>query len=176
MPYFRKGTRVKWVAEDNREHHGTVIKGGSKVVVAVEDGGRRQATGPADIFYPSVKRLPEHPASTMDRYTVKNFRVIPGGQETRRIEGTILEDGTPIASFDNAGRGGANLYQPLVDRQALDTLELFARDWCALNGLETPIDPIDLWLDWEVDGKPYGELALDYCKAINDSLKGVSGG
>ena len=169
---FKKGDRVKWVGDDNQEHYGTVVKGGREGVTAVEDGGNRQATGTIDGFEKSDKPLPTHKPSVMDKYSVEKFKTIPGGQETQIFSAVIWAGGIPIASVTNDGRGGCNSYMPLTGetQKTIDRAQIHAADWAKEHGIDNPIDSLDLWMDWFVNGRPYGQTADEFFRPLREAL------
>ena len=87
-----KGNRVKFELKGEVKY-GVVFKGGSEMVVVIEDGGMKEFKGHADWFELSEHPLPKDEPSDMDRYSLKGYKEINGHGDSRTFEAIILENG-----------------------------------------------------------------------------------
>lgn len=152
----KKGARVEWT-DRGTMHYGTVVKGGARVAV-VEDGDlKHEVRGPATAFNPSTKALPQDDPSSMDRYTVKNYRELRG-EETRCFECEI-HGPNGIIFARNSGTGGSNTYFPKAPGRAVRQLYDDAKAWATQFGYADMSEPDDWWLEWYQHQRPFGVLA-----------------
>ena len=170
MVTAKKGDRVQFpMMGDNgiETAYGVVKKGGKRNVIVVLDGGKHEVLAKAMLFELSDKPLPEVESTLMDKYSVKDFKGIGVGKDGDMFTCTICMAGKAFATVQQSGNGGPNYYHPLkVEEEYRSTLEQFKKDaqeWMKLFKTP-PIDSEDLWIEWWVNYRPYGQTAAEYLK------------
>jgi hypothetical protein len=159
---FKKGDRVKWMSDDG-EKHGTVLKSGKNISV-VQDGGRHQARGPADLFDPSDKPLPALEPSLMDKYSITGMKQFLG-TDGYCFSATVRENGEKIGMVHNSGSGGANDYNGL-NFAGIPEFEKDSIEWSKKNGYECAREAADLFVEWYCEHRPYGVSPREYLKGF----------
>jgi hypothetical protein len=160
---FKRGDRVQWDGEGVTKH-GTVTKGGSKVVVVVLDGGKLEVRGHPACFSPSSVPAPKDDSNPMDAWDIKNYRCL-GGDETPMFTCNIAYNGKTVGTAQNSGMGGRNEYQftnGVVHDQFLADATKWHHQFTGDNGYE----PEDMWVSWKATG--IGKTAKEWLTEVLD--------
>lgn len=173
---LRKGDRVAF-KHQGAVLTGTVVKGGSKKIKVIRDGGKYEVTGPPECFRKFDLPLPKDPPSPMDKYEVISYKEINGHGDTPTFSCTITKDGIPIIQASNDGWGGSNMYYPIGNGSHQDVKAFVdaARAWAVQFGASNPIESEDLWIDWYENYKPYAVTAQKYWDEYNEMLNPKGG-
>ena len=181
---MKKGDRVEWM-DKGKMAFGVVRKGGKNIHV-FKDGGELSVSGHSSLFTPSNEPLPNAgEANPMSAYTVKGFKEIRGHGDSRTFFAKIYKDGKAILSVENDGWGGNNLYHNLkkgehhFKSKEMDEFLAATKEWAkAATGIEHGeySETEDLWLEWEVFERPYGQTAASSLEWLKEMLPAMRHG
>lgn len=147
---WKKGDRVQFNDKERGLQHGTVKKGGAKVIQVVLDGGEYQVTGPATHFQSSTLAPPKDVPLPIDRWGVQRYKE-SGGNETTRFEADVTLLGSKALLAYNGGNGGCNSYEPYygASRELYSQLEKDVLDSIRAVGGDQTFEVVDMWLEWK---------------------------
>jgi hypothetical protein len=182
---IRKGDRVVFkqraASGDVEIKYGIVSKGGSGKIKVVMDGGQFEVSGPAHIFTPSDKPLPNaDEVNPMREYSIKSYKEIEGHGDSPTFSAKICKNGKPIIGATNDGWGGPNMYYTLkkgehqTQSPVMKQFEKDLAEWLrAATGIEDQHEIGGLWIEWEMFVRPYGVSAKEHLQWLVDMLKGA---
>lgn len=165
---FTNGTKVKFwtpkgwekaiVVKDTTHDDGRVevtILGGDKVVKRPDELVKCD--------WPVIKDR----KTPMDEYTVQKYKAIESlSEETRAFTAVIYRNGVRALLALNRGTGGANKYTSLQKGAHAD-FYLAAHVWAkTLFPQVEPIEPMDLWVEWYQNVRPFGVNGEMFLTAI----------
>jgi len=173
---LRKGDRVAFKNQGSIFSR-TVVKGGSKRIHVIRDGGEYEVKGPPECFKKVDIPLPKDPPSPMDKYQVISYNEIPGHGDTPTFSATITKDGIPILKASNDGWGGSNCYDPISSgyKEEVWKFKDAAKIWALQFGASNPLEAEDLWIDWYVNKRPYAVTAQAYWEEYNEMINPKGG-
>jgi hypothetical protein len=161
---FRKGDRV-CTTVDGETYHCTVKRGG-KNIQAVVDGGNLVVKAPAINFKPSEATLKVDEPSCMDKWSIKQYKVLDGHDDCESFSCQICLKKEPIALAYNSGHGGSNEYRAMGrdNNENLDQFHEDCKEWGKQFESQFSFELDSLWLDWKQYQAPYNVTAKEYLK------------
>jgi hypothetical protein len=180
---LRKGTRVEFdVRNDDGSvtvGYGVVRKGGSKTIEVVEDGGIYSRKAHASRFRPSSKPITrDDPDSPMLGYAVVRYQEFKEmSEETVAYRCEFARGSVVIGDSKNQGHGGPDCHFAAIGQQeAFNEFKRRALSWYEKYSGEKIgkyTNPIDDWLHWYVDARPYGMSERDYFKQQKEMFDAI---
>jgi len=171
----KKNDRVEWSDEDGSVKTGTVsvvraVPGRLDIVkvFVIVDGGKFKVSGSSMLFRPSSVALPVDQPSAMDKWGVKSYRCI-GVDDTPIFTCKITLNGKNVGSAKNGGYGGPNEHW-FDTVQIRDSFFSDLKLWWEQFGGRSVYSVDDLWLDWFVNHKKFGQTAQEYISEFNNSM------
>lgn len=166
MEKAKKNDRVEWVNQKGEKGYGVVTKGGKNRITVRKDGGQYEVKGPAHVFHLSAHPLPNaNEVNIMKDYTVTGYKETYGHDDSQPFMAMVRYKGKAILEASNDGWGGPNNYYPhnLKDNKAGEVFAQKAKEWfLSITGADRVIEAEDMWLEWEVQQRPFGVSAREY--------------
>lgn len=171
---FKKGDRVEWDWQDNQTHYGTIQRKAGDMYKVVEDGHPEELWTIHNARLRSTNRpLPKDTIKTpADIYEVRMFKNVGTGTDGFIYTGKIFKDGKHVLDIVDDGGGGPMLFHRVKKGDTTSLEEFFkaiGEWWTALGGTTTS-EPEALWVDWQVNEKPYGITGETYVRRFEEHM------
>ena len=158
----RKGDRICCTV-DGKIIHGVAIKGGKNVEM-IMDGGNASLKGSAVNFKPSEEPMKVDEPSCMDKWSIKQYKVLNGHDDCESFSCKICLNNKPVALAFNSGHGGSNEIRAMgrENNENLDQFYADCKEWGKQFESKFDFELDSLWIDWKQYQAPYNVTAKEY--------------
>jgi len=167
---LKKGDRVTFIDPQTKApEYGVVIKGGSKNIRVIKDGGKIELSGNIRAFARTNKPLPKDKPNSMDKWSVSGYKSFEEmSDETTCFHAVIRLNGVAVLTAENRGEGGCNFYHG--KREYQEQFVKDAKEWVKKFGYPDMIEPEDTWIEWYVNYRPYGVTGEQHIKEYKKEM------